>query len=162
MWIYANGNMIGGSEAGSGNVISGNCGNGIYIWGQMINETEYNSSNNIIQGNLMGTDYSGLKPIGNELNGITLGHYSGDNLIGGNEKGMGNIIAFNKIEGVSCVGNRGNVYGNSILANSIHSNGGLGINLGDDGVTENDDGDTDTGRLIPDQITCKTTLLLTL
>jgi hypothetical protein len=35
--------------------------------------------------------------------------------------------------------------GNSVLRNSIHDNGGLGIDLGSNGVTPNDSGDGDTG-----------------
>src|SRR5262249_60904331 len=39
----------------------------------------------------------------------------------------------------------GNSVGNSILLNSIHDNGGLAIDLGEDGVTPNHPGGSTTG-----------------
>jgi flagellar hook assembly protein FlgD len=53
----------------------------------------------------------------------------------------GNVIAYNTGDGVFI--EQGN--GNGILSNIIHSNSGLGIDLGTNGVTSNDDGDPDTG-----------------
>ena len=87
---------------------------------------------------------SGLKQLGNGT-GIKLGEDANNNLIGGVESGAGNIIAFNNNSGIVCSDEDDPGTGNKILSNSIHSNGGIGIDLGDDGVTENDDGDTDTG-----------------
>ena len=52
-----------------------------------------------------------------------------------------NIIAFNSQDGVLVFGSSGN----RILSNSIFSNGQLGIDLGDDGVTANDGKDADKG-----------------
>ena len=55
----------------------------------------------------------------------------------------GNTIAFNTGAGISILG--ATTLANSLQANSIHSNGGLGIDLGGDGVTVNDAGDADVG-----------------
>jgi len=52
-----------------------------------------------------------------------------------------NTIAYNSGTGVTV----GDGTGTAISRNSIFSNGGLGIDLGGDGVTPNDPGDTDTG-----------------
>jgi hypothetical protein len=70
---------------------------------------------------------------GNATHGILL--RSGDNLVGGLAPGEGNIIAFNARDGVSVENPAVN---NAILGNSIYSNGLLGIDLGLDGVTLND------------------------
>jgi hypothetical protein len=64
-----------------------------------------------------------------------------NNAVGGTQSGAANKIAFNGGEGVmSLTGRRVSVRGNSIF-----SNGRLGIDLGGDGVTENDPGDMDEG-----------------
>ena len=68
----------------------------------------------------------------------------GGNQIGGVASGEPNLIAFNAGDGISIATQPGNV-GNSIRRNEIHTNGGLGIDLGSDGFTANDAGDTDTG-----------------
>ena len=126
------GNTIGGTSAGARNIISGNAGAGIQIG------YAAGSSDDLIEGNSIGTDASG-SPLGNGANGIQI-HGSG-NTIGGSADGAANVIAFNSGNGVA-------VYegtGNAVSRNSIFSNGGLGIDLGGDGVTPNDPGDTDTG-----------------
>jgi hypothetical protein len=53
------------------------------------------------------------------------------------------VISGNEGSGVNIFGDTAT--GNRILSNSIYANGGLGIDLGDDGPTPNDPGDTDTG-----------------
>lgn len=100
----------------------------------------------VIQGNRIGTDASGLNAIPNQI-GIRVANFLFNSyphaiLIGGLQPGQANIIAFNEIEGI--VIDPGST-GIRISGNSIHSNGELGIDLNNDGVTLNDPGDTDTG-----------------
>ena len=54
-----------------------------------------------------------------------------------------NVIAGNVADGVAVVG--ANARGNDVGINNIFSNGGLGIDLGNDGPTANDANDTDLG-----------------
>ncbi len=63
------------------------------------------------------------------------------NFVGGTEAGAGNVIANNGLSGVRIVIGTGN----SIQRNRIFDNGGLGIELGADGVTANDGNDPDAG-----------------
>ena len=133
----ANGTTIGGSVAGQGNVISGNSWGGIRVIG---------GSNGIIQGNSIGTDPTGTLNFGGAFfGGIELQGSASGWRIGGVNAGEGNIIAFNAAAGVSIFDNSTS---NSILRNSIYSNGDIGINL-DNGfgiaVTPNDPNDGDAG-----------------
>lgn len=129
-------NELGGFAPGAGNVISGNVEHGVVLGG---------NSRTKVRGNLIGTQADGVRPLGNGSDGIN--STSLNNTIGGAGPGDGNVIAFNGGTGVevtSCCG--GSVgLGNAILGNSIHSNHRLGIDLGSDGVTENDLGDGDGG-----------------
>ena len=58
----------------------------------------------------------------------------------------GNTIAWNESCGVVI---DSTAYQNRIVHNSIYSNGGLGIDLGDDGITLNDPLDIDFGAINP-------------
>ena len=83
--------------------------------------------------NLIGTNATGTAGIPNGY-GVTLG--SSDSTFDGD------TIAFNTDDGIRIVGDE-TVQGNDFTDVSIHSNGGLGVDLGDDGVTLNDPGDND-------------------
>jgi CSLREA domain-containing protein len=125
------GNFIGGTGSGAANVISGNNSRGVAILGA-------GSTGNTIRGNKIGTNAAGTSGIANGVHGIGISLGASDNTIGGQGP---NTIAFNGDDGVWV----GAGTGNSIQRNAIHSNGGLGIDLGADGVTPNDTGDEDTG-----------------
>jgi len=126
-------NTIGGTSAGGRNVISGNDGHGVSIAGS--------APGNKIQGNYIGTDLTGTLDLGNTSNGVYIWNDANDNTIGGALTGSGNTIAFNGGDGVHVESGTGNL----IDPNSIHSNAGLGIDLGGDGVDTNDPLDADVG-----------------
>ncbi|MCU1231106.1 MAG: thrombospondin, partial [Acidobacteria bacterium] len=126
-----------GTNLGGGqpNVVSGNNGNGITI----LNAT---TSSTKVSGNNIGLDASGTSALANNGAGVYIGAGAINSLIGGGSAAFGNNIAFNSGAGVAVVGTSGQ---NGIRRNSIYSNGGLGIDLNNDGITGNDTGDGDTG-----------------
>ena len=143
----SNNNIIGGATPGAGNVISGNGSSTSIADSSGVDVIA--GSQNVIQGNDIGTDAAGTTAIGNLGDGVTLEVGSFDNTIGGNLAGAGNVIAYNLASGVDVVdkfrtGSSGGAStGNTVRRNAIFSNGGLGIDLGDDGVTANDPQDPD-------------------
>ena len=113
----ASGNTIGGTTAAARNLISAN------HWGLRI--TGASASSNVVQGNDIGTDITGTAPLPNEVDGVIIDVGASGNLIGGSGTAAGNVIAFNPGDGVLV---DTGIF-NSILTNSIFSNGGKGIRL---------------------------------
>jgi hypothetical protein len=133
------GNIIGGMAPGAGNVIGGNATAGVLI--RNANLQDPTVGGNFVEANFIGTDISGSVPLGNGV-GVLLDQGASSNTIGGSATGAGNIIAFNTGGGV-VVGDSpadNTAVANAIRANSIYANGGLGIDLGNDGVTPNHTG----------------------
>jgi len=133
-----------GANTIRGNVISGNNPSSIFAAGIQLENT---TANILVVGNKIGTSADGTAAIPNR-NGITLSDgFSG----GANQNTIGtlaepNIIAFNSRAGVTLQAFTSKVSRqNTIRYNSIFSNGTLGIDLGDDGITPNDVGDGDAG-----------------
>jgi hypothetical protein len=111
------GNTIGGTTAAARNVVSAN------QWGVRIDGIS--ATGNAIEGNYIGTDSSGTLPLGNEVNGVIVTNNASKNTIGGASADQGNTIAFNVAAGISV--NSGT--GDSLLSNSLYSNGQQGIVL---------------------------------
>lgn len=132
----SSGNMIGGTTILVRNVISANNDDGIDIRGD-------GSDGNMVLGNFIGTSSGGSLDRGNGEDGIEISNGAENNVVGGAADGAGNLIAFNNSDGVA-VQNNGTI-GNRISRNSIRDNSGLGIDLGDDGITANDANDPDEG-----------------
>lgn len=140
-------NVIGGTQEGARNVISGNDLYGIWI--------NYGATANTIVGNFVGVDNSGTVSLGNGAAGVLISG-SNQNTIGGTEKGAGNIISGNMInqgvtmEGVEATGNR--VLGNAIgtdKSGMVALGNGHGLTL-QDGAHNNTIGglEPDAGNVI--------------
>jgi CSLREA domain-containing protein len=160
----SDGNQIGGTTAGERNIVSASGGHGIFM---------FESDDNSVEGNYVGTDVDGLEDFGNTIDGIAVD--GGQN----NDIGPGNVTSGNTNQGVavftvgSALQSSGNTIagntvglgaggaplpnggqgvliasgvGNVISQNSISSNGALGINLAPpNGINANDLDDPDTG-----------------
>ena len=85
-------NTIGGATLTARNIISANLGCGIRL-------TNNGTTGNVVQGNLIGTDVTGIAPLGNHSVGIYIDG-APDNLIGGYQPGDGNVISGNANSGV--------------------------------------------------------------
>ncbi len=130
-------NLIGGTDFLADNLIGNNGGYGVALFGRA-------ATDNRIEANFIGTDSTAMVDLGNVGGGV-LAQGSGSNTIGGAALGAGNTIAFNDGNGVTVIADPSPSIQKGILANSIFDNDGLGIDLGDDGVTANDVGDGDVG-----------------
>ncbi|MGI9608300.1 MAG: LamG-like jellyroll fold domain-containing protein [Acidimicrobiales bacterium] len=133
----SNNTQIGGPAAGEGNTISSNTSEGVHVNGN----ASLTTVDNTLEGNRIGTDSGGTLARGNGSHGVNIFNGASATTIGG--IGAGNLIAHNGGDGVLVGADAGSP--TSIVDNSIHQNGGLGIDLAGDGVTVNDAGDADGG-----------------
>ena len=133
--IRADDNTIGGTTAGARNVISGNFEDGVLIL--------VGASKNLVQGNFIGTDVTGTRPLGNNRDGVHILHgSSSDNMIGGatpaiGMTGAGNVISSNGRNGVA-------------IENGAKNNQVLGNFIGTDFTGTNALGNNEDGVLIED------------
>ena len=123
IWSGASGNLIGGTTAGAGNLISGNPGfsYGIALGG---------ANGTVVQGNFIGTDVTGKKVLANGFAGVGIYGASISNLIGGTVTGATNLISGNSDYGVfisdaNTSGNfvQGNLIGTDITGTNALGNG---------------------------------------
>jgi titin len=135
--LLSPGNTIGGSAGGAGNVISGNGQDGLFLDGA-------SASNNVVQGNLIGTAAGGTAGLMNIRAGVGISGAPG-NTIGGTAPGAGNLISANTdpadtnslagmwLYGSGATGNliQGNKIGTDITGNLALGNTYEGIYLRD-------------------------------
>ncbi len=119
-------NLIGGTASGAGNVISGNLGSGIWLMA--------GAEGNLIQGNYIGTDASGVKAVSNTRAGLLI--ESAGNTVGGLGEGARNVISGNGLDGVwlattSATSNlvAGNFIGTDATGAGALGNGRAGVGI---------------------------------
>jgi hypothetical protein len=127
VYVRSSSNTIGGTTPDARNVLSGNAQSGVFI---------VDGSHNIVEGNFIGTDVSGTKPLGNST-GVSLTGFGGqfvflsDNTVGGTTPAARNIISANQA-GVSLSGSNknvitGNFIGTDVTGANPLANAGMGI-----------------------------------
>jgi parallel beta-helix repeat protein len=160
--LCGEGNTVGGSKSGQGNLVGGNIGNGIFV----------GAGGNVVQGNLIGTDATGAVALPNRVDGIgsradvfkgagfcqqaANGGGSASGTIGGMAAGAGNLVSGNLGDGIDLVGASnftiaGNRIGTSLDGTAALGNKGAGVVLGptcDDGVCTPSTGDQVRGNLV--------------
>jgi cyclophilin family peptidyl-prolyl cis-trans isomerase len=82
------GNTLGGTTGGAANVIAGNSRFGVYLWGA-------STKNNVVEGNFIGTDSTGVSAVANGADGVILLGGAADNVIGGTSSSAANVISGN-------------------------------------------------------------------
>ena len=108
--ISSGNNTIGGSSAGTGNLISGNTQRGVSLDGGAL------ALGNVLRGNFIGTNAAGSSAIPNG-DGIFIGN-APNTVIGGTAAGQGNLVSGNTTFGIQI----GNSTGHVITANNIGAN----------------------------------------
>jgi titin len=86
----------------------------------------------VIEGNVIGTDASGLKPLPNTGGGVFVGESAAGNTIGGTAPGAGNVIAANQGDGIDLEATNalliaGNFLGTDITGTAALPNTGNGV-----------------------------------
>ena len=137
-------NTVGGTAASLRNVISGNAGDGIDVFGP-------SSTNNTILGNYIGTNAAGTAALANSGCGIYVFAGATSTVIGGVAANAGNVVSGNSQYGIYNSGNtttgttiHGNFIGTNVSGSAAISNGGWGVYI-DDGAANTAVGGTATG-----------------
>lgn len=121
------GNTIGGALAGAGNLIAGNNQAGIFL-------KDTSSGQNLVQGNLIGTDASGHLAVGNAFAGVTISG-GGSNLIGGSVAAARNVISGNKQDGLFITNSPANLIQGNFIGTDV--SGTVSLANAFNGVTMN-------------------------
>jgi len=140
---YAAGNTVGGTTPGAGNLISGNNGSGILIYGA-------GATGNLIQGNYIGINVTGSAALGNTQRGVLLNGVSGtgSNTVGGTTVAARNVISGNQEIGIYLYNNtsttliQGNYVGTDVA-------GSVDLGNGIDGIGSSDSPNNTIGGTVP-------------
>ncbi len=126
LFLNCSSNTLGGDTEAERNLISGN-GYGIVLY----TSDGDNTSENVITGNLIGTNVYGTSALGNTHSGIYLAQGARENRIGGESMGEGNVISGNTLHGIQMT-NLG-TDANQVIGNAIGTDLGRTLKLGNGG-----------------------------
>jgi hypothetical protein len=136
---------IGGDGVREGNLISGNAENGVSIWNS-------DSSFNVVEGNLIGTDLAGTAALGNSGYGVRICQMAYYNTVGGDNAAERNVISGNSLGGILVTGVgttyaiiQGNYIGTDSAGITALPNGGHGV-LIEAGAQDSTVGGTSPGQ----------------
>ena len=122
-------NLIGGTQAGEGNVVSGNTNSGIFFSGAA-------STGNRVEGNFVGTNATATAAIPNTNAGVQF-FAASSNTVGGPTAAHRNLISGGAINGVSIRGGstsnliQGNYIGTNPAGTAALGNAGAGVYIGE-------------------------------
>jgi hypothetical protein len=122
----ASNNTVGGTASGSGDVISGNVQNGVYI-------SDGGTTGNVVEGDYIGTDSTGMQAVPN-YNGVLIRGGAANNTIGGSSTAARNVISGNNWDGVHITdaGTSGNVVAGDYLG--VDASGAAALGNAQSGV----------------------------
>ena len=134
-------NTIGGTAAGSGNVIAANGGVGV---------DDVGADSNVVAGNWIGTDAGGTAALGNTGDGVEVDQ-SLSVTIGGTALGAGNLISGNDSNGVEIIDStgslvQGNLIGLDQTGTLAFGNAGAGVLVDDGSISNTIGGPVSGGR----------------
>ena len=125
----AQSNTVGGTTANARNIISGNGRQGLALFNS-------NTNNNIVQGNYIGTNFSGNAGMGNSWAGIGIWGGAQSNTVGGTAANARNIISGNLQDAVavrdantSSNAISGNYIGTDVTGSFAIANGWYGVDV---------------------------------
>ena len=116
-----------------GNLISGNIEDGIRILG----DVNTASDGNVVTGNLIGTDRTGLIALGNKTDGIEIFNNANRNVVGGPTAADRNVISGNASDGLDLFGTTGVPVNDNLIQGNyigVDVRGIAALGNGSDGV----------------------------
>ncbi len=125
----AKSNTIGGTSAGARDIISDNLGTGVYI-------SDSGTSQNVIEGDYIGTNAAGTAAVFNEVNGLDIVAGASFNTVGGTTAGARDVISGNLYNGVVLTGSgtesnvvEGDYIGTDVTGAKALANGQDGVDI---------------------------------